>query len=144
MLVSDIDRVHMIEKVGHIAPWSRDVLRDCVLVGFDCRVIEIQNDKMDSVLGYMICKIDLNICHILNLCVDPEEQKKGYGRMLLNSLFDSVKHQRIKEFVLEVRPTNKVALKLYEKLGFIEEGRKIAYYKDANGIEDAIILKKII
>lgn len=144
MLVSDIDRVHMIEMAGHIAPWSRDVLRDCVLVGFDCRVIEIQNDKMDSVLGYMICKIHLNICHILNLCVDPEEQKKGYGRMLLNSLFDSVKHQRIKEFVLEVRPTNKVALKLYEKLGFIEEGRKIAYYKDANGIEDAIILKKII
>lgn len=40
MTESDIDAVYAIEKDVHIAPWSRDILRDCVRVGYDCRVFE--------------------------------------------------------------------------------------------------------
>ena len=34
---TDIDNVYAIEKVVHIAPWGKEILRDCVLVGYDCR-----------------------------------------------------------------------------------------------------------
>ncbi|RYW12480.1 ribosomal-protein-alanine N-acetyltransferase, partial [Legionella pneumophila] len=37
---SDIENVYSIETNVHIAPWSKDILRDCVLVGYDCRVLE--------------------------------------------------------------------------------------------------------
>ncbi|HAT8995733.1 TPA: ribosomal-protein-alanine N-acetyltransferase, partial [Legionella pneumophila subsp. pneumophila] len=40
---SDIENVYSIETNVHIAPWSKDILRDCVLVGYDCRVLEINN-----------------------------------------------------------------------------------------------------
>lgn len=39
MSESDIDKVYAIETSVHIAPWSKDILRDCVLVGYKCLVL---------------------------------------------------------------------------------------------------------
>jgi ribosomal-protein-alanine N-acetyltransferase len=41
---------------------------------------------------------------------------------------------------LEVRPSNRIALKLYATAGFERIGTRPAYYQAENGREDAVIL----
>lgn len=145
MLESDIDSVYAIEMATHRAPWSRQILSDCVLVGYDCRVIELDDEDKLRVVGYIICRQNFNVYHILNLCVVLNEQGKGYGKLLLQAVLDSLsKDPSILSVILEVRPSNLAAIALYEKFGFYRDAIKEGYYNDESGIEDAILLKKIL
>ncbi|KTD15658.1 GCN5-related N-acetyltransferase [Legionella gratiana] len=145
MTESDIDTVYAIEKNVHIAPWSRDILRDCVRVGYDCRVFEINVDENPIIVGYVICRISNNYSHILNLCIAKSFQSKGYGRKFLENILNSfIQLPHIEYVVLEVRPSNKIALSLYHSMGFEQVEIKPAYYTDNNKVEDAILLKKTL
>jgi [ribosomal protein S18]-alanine N-acetyltransferase len=144
MQQEDIDRVYAIELSSHRAPWSREILSDCVLVGYDCRVLELITDGIRQVVGYVICRHTADIYHILNLCVDHSQQKQGYGGMLLQAILNTLNKPRINTVILEVRPSNVAALALYKKFGFLQESIKKGYYKDNMGEEDAILLKKVL
>lgn len=145
MKESDIENVHSIETTVHIAPWSKEILRDCVLVGYDCRVLEIHQGDSTILAGYIICRINSNICHVLNLCIAKPLQSKGLGRKLIQTVIYSLsKHTKIESIILEVRPSNTVALHLYQTLGFEQVEIKKDYYKDQNQVEDALFLKKNI
>lgn len=146
MQQSDIDSVFDIETSAHRTPWSRDILSDCVLVGYDCRVLELVRNRKKKVVGYVICRHSLAVCHILNLCVSPPHQSKGYGQLLLRAVLDSLRsNSTIHSVILEVRPSNLAALALYKKYGFQRDTIKKNYYMDSNGgLEDAILLKKIL
>ncbi|HAT9216274.1 TPA: ribosomal-protein-alanine N-acetyltransferase [Legionella pneumophila subsp. pneumophila] len=142
---SDIENVYSIETNVHIAPWSRDILRDCVLVGYDCRVLEINNGDSSILAGYIISRISNNSCHILNLCIAKPLQSKGLGRKLLQTVLYSLsKYTQTESVILEVRPSNSAALHLYETMGFEKVEIKKDYYKDKNSVEDAILLKKLL
>lgn len=140
---TDIDNVYAIETSVHIAPWSKNILRDCVLVGYDCRVLEINNGNSPILAGYIISRISNNSCHILNFCIAKPLQSKGFGRKLLQTfLYSLSKYTKADHVVLEVRPSNNVALHLYQSMGFEQVEIKKEYYKDSNSAEDAILLKK--
>ncbi|KGP64374.1 GCN5 family acetyltransferase [Legionella norrlandica] len=142
---SDIENVYSIESNVHIAPWSKDILRDCVLVGYDCRVLEINNGDSAILAGYIISRISNNCCHILNLCIAKPLQSKGLGRKLLQTLLYSLsQYTQTESVILEVRPSNSAALHLYETMGFERIEIKKNYYKDKSSVEDAILLKKIL
>ncbi|HAU0457849.1 TPA: ribosomal protein S18-alanine N-acetyltransferase, partial [Legionella pneumophila] len=128
---SDIENVYSIETNVHIAPWSKDILRDCVLVGYDCRVLEINNGDSSILAGYIISRISNNSCHILNLCIAKPLQSKGLGRKLLQTVLYSLsKYTQTESVILEVRPSNSAALHLYETMGFEKVEIKKDYYKD--------------
>ncbi|MFO3214829.1 ribosomal protein S18-alanine N-acetyltransferase [Legionella pneumophila serogroup 1] len=142
---SDIENVYSIETNVHIAPWSKDILRDCVLVGYDCRVLEINNGDSSILAGYIISRISNNSCHILNLCIAKPLQSKGLGRKLLQTVLYSLsKYTQTESVILEVRPSNSAALHLYETMGFEKVEIKKDYNKDKNTVEDAILLKKLL
>lgn len=142
---SDIDNVYFIETNVHIAPWSKDILRDCVLVGYDCQVLEIKNADSPVLGGYIITRYSENTAHILNFCIAKSLQSKGYGRKLLQTVLNSLTfNTKIHSVVLEVRPSNATAIHLYETMGFQQAEIKKDYYKDGINVEDAILLKKII
>ena len=140
----DIDRVYAIEEVAHRAPWSREILSDCVSVKYDCRVIEMDGDLSTDIAGYIICRYDGNVCHVLNICISPALQGKGHGQFLLQNVIDSLGEIAIGVVLLEVRPSNAVALHLYKKMGFQQTGIKRGYYREGPGIEDAVVLEKKI
>ncbi|HAU0266929.1 ribosomal-protein-alanine N-acetyltransferase, partial [Legionella pneumophila] len=126
---SDIENVYSIETNVHIAPWSKDILRDCVLVGYDCRVLEINNGDSSILAGYIISRISNNSCHILNLCIAKPLQSKGLGRKLLQTVLYSLsKYTQTESVILEVRPSNSAALHLYETMGFEKVEIKKDYY----------------
>jgi ribosomal-protein-alanine N-acetyltransferase len=69
-------------------------------------------------------------------------QGNGYGQSLLQEVIDSQKNSAVDTIILEVRPTNIAAMRLYQKMGFLQVGIKTGYYHDDNGIEDAVVLQK--
>ena len=145
MRSSDIDRVYAIETDVHIAPWNKEILRDCVLVGYDCKVLEVNNDEGPVLIGYIIARFTNDSYHILNFCIAKSMQSKGYGKELLTkALNDLNKKPGINSVVLEVRPSNTVAVRLYTNAGFKQIDIKKNYYKDFNTKEDAMVLRKII
>lgn len=139
---SDIDGVYAIELAAHRAPWSRDIFSDCLSVGYDCRVLEVDGKKGVELASYIICRYHVNTCHILNLCVAPDWQGKGYGKVLLQDVLKHLDRKNIELIILEVRPSNIAALHLYKKMGFQQIGIKRDYYQDEEGVEDAIVLQK--
>ncbi len=89
----DLDSVCRIESSAHQTPWSRLNLSDCLRLQYDCRVL-LQEDE---IIGYIISRYNLNICHILNLSVEPLQQNKGYGDFLLKEFIESLKKRKIKQ-----------------------------------------------
>lgn len=144
MSMKDIDNVYAIELAAHRAPWTWQIIHDCVLIGYDCRVLELKKESEKCLIGYAICRENFNFYHVLNLCITPSEQGKGYGRLMMNEIMSSLKNRLVTTIVLEVRPTNLTAIKLYQSLGFRREAIKKGYYNDENGIEDALVFKKKI
>lgn len=66
---------------------------------------------------------------------------QGIGQSLLTVLLDwAISNPLIEKICLEVFATNKSAIALYKKLGFIEEGRKLKGIKLENNLYDDIIL----
>jgi ribosomal-protein-alanine N-acetyltransferase len=142
---SDIENVYAIETSVHIAPWSKNILRDCVLVGYNCLVLETQIENIWMLGGYIICRHNNRTCHILNYCIAKHLQSQGYGRKFLQHVLDSlIQIKDIDQVILEVRPSNSIALHLYDTLGFKQMEVKQGYYNDNNKVEDAILLKKIL
>lgn len=75
----------------------------------------------------------------LGMGVHRECRSLGVGRMLVEAAFERAFAADIERIELEVLASNKVAIRLYEGLGFVAEGRK----KDArklDGITDDLLL----
>ncbi len=135
MTVSDLPAVLAIERKNYQFPWEEDIFTDCFKAGYSCWVCE----ELDTILGYSLLSIAVGEAHILNISVDPNEQKQGIGRKMLENLI-AVAKGRAETVFLEVRPTNTVAIALYESMGFNEIGIRKGYYPAENGREDAIML----
>ncbi|MCX7068187.1 MAG: ribosomal protein S18-alanine N-acetyltransferase [Methylococcales bacterium] len=135
MTAADLSTVMDIERKNYDFPWSEDIFRDCFKAGYSCWVCEAQ----DKVLGYSLLSLAVGEAHILNVSVDPAEQKQGIGRKMMENLINYAKG-RAETVFLEVRPSNTYAIALYEDLGFNEIGIRKGYYPAKNGREDAIML----
>ena len=62
----------------------------------------------------------------------------------MDFLLTRAREAEMQDVFLEVRPSNPVAIKLYESLGFVKVGIRKAYYQAANGREDALVYKKVL
>lgn len=67
-----------------------------------------------------------SICHVaeLTICVHQGWQEKGIGKALMEKMLEWARNsQTIEKIELNVRATNRRAITLYKKMGFVEEGR---------------------
>ena len=75
----------------------------------------------------------------MNIAVDPGLRRKGIATALLSALLERIDDgSGSAQLTLEVRPTNRSAIALYERFGFRSAGTRPRYYQD-NG-EDALIM----
>ena len=140
MCHEDLSLVSDIERRSYDFPWSHGVFRDCLLAGYQSVVL----DRGDRVAGYAILSIAAGEAHILNLCVDPNCRKLGYGNQLLEEILKRADSAEVKEVFLEVRPSNAGALALYRKKGFRQIAERPAYYQAHDGREDAAVLSLLL
>lgn len=136
MTPADIDNIMAIEPRAYDFPWSEGIFRDCLRVGYCCWCCE----EDDELLGYGVMSVAAGESHILNLTVRPESQRQGIGSRLLKHFQQLARQHGADTLMLEVRPSNRKAIRLYEKLGFNEIGVRRNYYPAENGREDALLL----
>lgn len=135
MAVADLDKVMEIEPRAYDFPWSEGIFRDCLRVGYCCWCYE-ENGEL---LGYGVMSVAAGESHILNLTVRPESQRKGLGNKLLKHFLQLAGRHGADTVMLEVRPSNRKAISLYEQLGFNEIGVRRNYYPGEGGREDALL-----
>ena len=137
MAEEDLARVSAVERESYSFPWSEGIFRDCLRVGYVCRVVEIGFD----LVGYGVMSTGAGEAHILNLCVRETMRGRGIGRTLLRQLLDLAVEAGVEDAFLEVRPSNLAAIRLYQSLGFVQVGVRKGYYQAAGGREDATVLR---
>ena len=133
---ADLDAVLSIEREAYEFPWSRQIFRDCLRAGYSCRVLESDG----RVSAYGMLQIGIRRSRLLNLCVRRALHRRGLGRRLLALLIELARSHRCGTVVLEVRPSNAAALRLYGTMGFTEAGVSRGYYPARTGREDAKLL----
>jgi ribosomal-protein-alanine N-acetyltransferase len=134
----DVPVVIAIERAGYQFPWSEGIFRDCLRVGYICRVVDIGSDMA----GYGIMSVGAGEAHILNVCIREDFRCRGLGRKLMLYLLDRARAAGMYEAFLEVRPSNQVASRLYHSLGFEQVGVRRGYYQAVAGREDACVLRR--
>jgi [ribosomal protein S18]-alanine N-acetyltransferase len=137
MAETDVADVVVIERASYQFPWSEGIFRDCLRVGYICRVVCVGS----QVIGYGVMSVGAGEAHVLNLCVREAFRCRGLGKRLLRYLLDRGTAAGMSEAFLEVRPSNTAAIRLYLSLGFEQVGMRRGYYQAVGGREDAAVLK---
>jgi len=133
----DLDRIMEIELAAYPFPWTRGIFEDCMRVGYDCRGLQVG----PLLIGYSVLTHFAGECHLLNLCIDPAWQKRRLGSLLLEQALNTARNERCSSMFLEVRPSNKAGISLYQKRGFKVIGERPDYYRCENGRENAIVMQ---
>ena len=132
----DLPGLMIVEELSFSTPWSKQSL-----------LAEVKNpiayywvwEMEGKIAGYLGVWFILDEAQITNVAVHPEYRGMGGAKLLITQLLESMKEKGIKSATLEVRPTNEKAIKLYEKFGFTEIGRRVGYYIEEK--EDALIFE---
>ena len=142
MKINRMEKAHIaqvanIEKSIFSIPWSEDAFEKSNLSDDTIYLVAVEQDK---VIGYCGVYISFEVGNITNVAVDANFRKKHVATALIEELIYLCKGKKMTQIVLEVRETNVPAIKLYEKLGFVEMGIRKNFYKKPT--ENALIMSK--
>jgi ribosomal-protein-alanine N-acetyltransferase len=138
MSAQDLSTVMEIETAAYVHSWSEGNFRDCLSAEYKMVIFELQQ----QISGYGVMSIAAGEAHLLNLCIHPHKQGRGYGRQLLNHLVKIADSNSAGTIFLEVRASNARACTLYHMAGFNEVGYRNGYYPAGSGREDAIVFAR--
>ena len=95
--------------------------------------------------GFILCRGVADEAEIMTLAVRPDGRRRGLGRVLVEAAGAAARHLGAERLFLEVAQDNTAALALYRGVGFIEVGRRRAYYPRPDGTAaDALVLAQEI
>lgn len=140
MALEDLDDVLQIEERTFSTPWSRNAFEMEIKDNLLSTYIVAEFDG--KIVGYAGLWIIIDEGHITNIAVDERYKGRSIGNALLIGLTKQCINNGIFKMTLEVRKSNIVAINLYKKHGFTEEGIRKNYYVAEK--EDAIVMWKII
>ena len=135
MTAEHISHLAELEKQCFSTPWSENALAE-----------ELDNPharffvciKDGAVCGYIGAHNIVGEVYITNVGVLPSYRGQGIGAMLVGFLKEYSKTENADFITLEVRKSNSVAIKLYDKMGFKVVGERKNFYD--NPKEDAILM----
>lgn len=135
-----------VSAIAHIERGLFDDAWDALSVGqvlgqFGAGVLIAENDD-DDIMGYLIYQIVFEVAEVLRIATDPDFQKQGVGKGLLDEFDKLCKDKGAERILLEVRADNAPAIRLYERQGFYQIDVRKGYYKDEWGVVDALILER--
>lgn len=164
MTEADIDAVMAIELGSHSEPWSsksfmEELAQPCSRI-LTARIpaglftnpshyvskfttdesrAGVKPPERECIAGYICFWFVADELQILNIAVHRAWRKRGIGRALLTCALRQAVERQARIAVLEVRPSNMAARRLYESLGFRAVGFRPNYYGGNN--EPAILME---
>ena len=142
MLPQDVREVVAIEKAEYPFPWTAGNFNDSLKSAYQAWIVR---DEHEALAGYYLLMPAVDDAHLLNITVRGDLHGHGVGRLLLEHMVSLSRRLRMDYVLLEVRPSNTRALKIYEQFGFERIGVRKGYYPAAdNAREDAIVMRLIL
>lgn len=126
MRAEDAEAVRAVQRAcPEAAQWEAEERED--------RVVHVA--EMDGeVAGFAVWQeLPGGEAELLNLAVHPRARRRGAGRALVEAMAG-------RRVWLEVRASNKGAIRFYERLGFQRRGWRRNYYRDP--VEDAVVMER--
>ncbi len=139
MVASDLTDVLELECAVQSFPWTNKNFEDALLAGYEAWVLRSEA----GLQGFCVAMLAPDVMHILVIAVQPDQQRGGLGKVLLNQTIQTARQRGLEGLLLEVRPSNTQALAFYHSQGFAQIGVRRDYYPSGKGQrEDALVLKK--
>ena len=136
MRLEDVPAVHEIDTLSFSLPWPErsfrfEVSENPVSRGW---VVEV-NGRLAAML---VLWFIVDEAHIATIATHPDFRRQGIGERLMIDALLAAREEGARRAFLEVRASNAAAQAMYEKYGFVVDGRRPRYYKD--NFEDAILM----
>ena len=132
-----VPAVAEMEKLCFSDPWSVNSITSELNNPLSLWLVAMDGDKL---VGYVGSQSVLGWSDMMNLAVLPDYRRHGVGEGLVKELIGKLQEQKNTCLTLEVRVSNTPAIGLYEKMGFVQVGRRPNYYHSPK--EDALIMRK--
>ena len=122
-----VEDVYNVELSAFSHPWAKESFLE-ELVNPLAKYFVLKAD--DEVIGYVGLWHIVDEGHITNVAIKKEYQGQGYSNYLIQEIIKYKEENILSFLTLEVRESNKVAIKLYEKYGFKKVGERKKYYEN--------------
>ena len=130
-----LPQVERLEQRCFSVPWTEAQLRAQLP---DDRHVFLVAERGGEVLGYVGLMHVLDEGYISNVAVSPDCRRQGIGAALIAELTRRAGRLELAFLTLEARASNAPAIRLYEKMGFRQVGRRKRYYRRPE--EDAVLM----
>ena len=132
-----VSQIAALEKLCFADPWSERSVASELENPYSLWLVACKGDR---VVGYVGSQSAIDEADMMNIAVHPDFRRLGIAEQLVTALCGRLSENDIHALMLEVRASNEPAKALYQKLGFVQVGRRPNYYR--NPKEDALILRK--
>ncbi len=139
--IADLMRI---AAATNLSPWSAQGYIDEIR-NPDSIMFRLESDA-NSTIGFIVGRTvsgglvgTITDAEIYNIAVTEIEQNRGYGQLLFDSFAEICKHRRVGSIWLEVRESNKKAIRFYERNGFMRIQTRDHFYDDPR--EHAILMR---
>lgn len=120
--------------------WSEDEL-DRLLI--ERNVLTHRATVNGRLVGFIMSRLAAGEAEILSVAVAAAYRGRGLARRMLNLHLGRLSGLGTRVIFLEVGEGNAAALKLYQRAGFAEAGRREGYYANADGKRaTALVLRR--
>ena len=99
LVEADLDAVVSIADQFPHNSWSKRVFADCLKAGYEGWVVV---DVQDRIQGFLVVSLNHKECQIMNIGVQPTEQRQGLGGMLLHHLFNFLRSKHHVHFRVKI------------------------------------------
>ena len=137
MTAEHVDQIAQLEKECFSDPWSPKSIASELENSLSCWLVALEGA---TVAGYVGSQTVLGETDMMNMAVHPSFRRRGIASALVKALVEALKERGSHSLTLEVRVSNEPARELYERLGFVQVGRRPNYYQHPR--EDGLILRK--
>ncbi|MBE0501493.1 MAG: ribosomal protein S18-alanine N-acetyltransferase [Desulfuromonadales bacterium] len=132
---SDLKTIVAVEQLSNPHPWSSGQFLS--ELDNSCSVIELL--CLDDKIAAFLCSwLVVDELHIHNVATHPDYRRQGLALKLMTRRAELAKNSGAVVALLEVRAHNTGAIRLYERLGYRQNGRRRRYYADG---EDAVLME---
>lgn len=136
LTAADLPQALAIEQRSHAFPWSAQTFAS----NQGERYFNLAARRDERLVGFAITQQVLDEATLFNIAIDPDYQRQGIARSLLEQLIVELEQRDVLTLWLEVRESNARANALYDSLGFNTVTVRKNYYPTADGREHAIIM----